>query len=174
MSTTACFIFVLPVNDLVLALPEGADRKKVSEDGISTQASIIWKTMSKEEKIAATKDRLKEIEERKKTKQAPTPTVPIQAFNDARATIANVEYEVRAEILHAALHLTPFQMKGAHTRTGLDFLLVAVKSGALDFNQPYVFYTHSRIAYFIKIVFKITILEFAKKLEGFCISGIEG
>ncbi|KAI0713718.1 hypothetical protein C8Q76DRAFT_576854, partial [Earliella scabrosa] len=140
------------------ALPEGTDRKRVSEDDIPKEVSDKWHAMSKEEQAAYTEERYQELLARREGRQAPTPSVPIQTFHDARATVANIQQE----------------LIGLNTRTGIEALVFIVKSGPLDFNQPYAFYTNERLADYITLATKNTVPEFAKRLEGYCISGING
>ena len=51
--------------------------------------------MTLQEQIDATKERVKMLEERRNAQKTAQHTVPVQAFNDARATLASVEREVR-------------------------------------------------------------------------------
>ncbi|KAI0704567.1 hypothetical protein C8Q76DRAFT_584958, partial [Earliella scabrosa] len=140
------------------ALPDGAERKRVSEDNLAKEIGVVWRAMSKEEQIAATEARMNEIVDRRTSRQKAIPTLPVQIFHDTRATLANIEHE----------------LKGLNVRTGVDVLFIAVKSGPFDYQPPYVFYTHTRIAEFIKFTAKNTVMELAKRMEGYCISGVTG
>ena len=69
----------------------------MSEDEIPKEVSQKWHAMSKEEQEAYTEERYQQLLARREGKQAPTPSVPIQTFHDARATVANIQQEVRRE-----------------------------------------------------------------------------
>ena len=76
-------------------VPEGEDRKRVSDGDLTREIARQWKSMSEEEQIAATDDTLKELQERQEDHMTGTHTVPIHAFHDARATVATIEREVQ-------------------------------------------------------------------------------
>ncbi|KAJ2968182.1 hypothetical protein NUW54_g13294 [Trametes sanguinea] len=132
-------------------LPEGTDRKRVSDTDVTREIAETWKQMTPDEQEAATEDALKELQERKEDLTTGTHTVPLQAFHDARATLENM-----------------------HARTGVEALLFVCRSETSSYVQPYAFHTNKRLADFVHVVSKSTMSDFALRMEGYCVSGIEG
>ncbi|KAI0371592.1 hypothetical protein BV20DRAFT_941838 [Pilatotrama ljubarskyi] len=139
-------------------LPEGADRTRVSDGDVARDIAEQWKAMSKEEQQAATDDTLKEMEEHRENHKKGTHTVPIQSFHDARATIANIQCE----------------LEDLHIRTGTEILLFAVHTDTSAYNQPYTFWSSKRVADFVSFATQSSVNAFVLKLEGYCISGMQG
>lgn len=61
---------------------------------MTREIATKWHAMSKDEQEAATADTMKELQERKEGHAKGTHTVPVQAFNDTRATLATLQREV--------------------------------------------------------------------------------
>ncbi|KAI0684851.1 hypothetical protein BC835DRAFT_1421896 [Cytidiella melzeri] len=80
----------------------------------------VWKAMSKEEQAEATEDELVRLAEVKDMKKTAVHHVSLNAFHDARATLASVQG----------------QMEALHNRTGLEILLVAVRSDSQSVVVP--------------------------------------
>ncbi|KAI1782952.1 hypothetical protein LXA43DRAFT_904549, partial [Ganoderma leucocontextum] len=132
--------------------------KKVSQDNITQEIAAVWRSMTKEEQIATTEERMKEIAECRTTRKRKIPIAPIQAFHDTRATTQDIESELRA----------------LNVRTGRDALLIMTSPSTSDYGQPYVFHTSQRIADFVLLTTRSTLQDFAIKMEGYILSGVQG
>nr|VWO96544.1 N/A [Ganoderma boninense] len=133
-------------------------RKNVSEEARSQEIAAVWRSMTKDEQIAATEERMQLIADRRSARQRKIPTAPIQIFHDTRATTQNIENELRA----------------LNARTGRNALLVMTSPHATDYGQPYVFHTSQRIVDFLMLTMRSTLPEFAMKMEGYILSGVQG
>ncbi|KAJ2955194.1 hypothetical protein NUW54_g14758 [Trametes sanguinea] len=140
------------------ALDDGETRARVSDGEITREIATQWKAMSEAEQVAATEDVLKELHERQENHKRGVHTVPIQAFHDTRATIATIQRE----------------LEDLHTRTGTEVLLFVVRADTKDYTVPYSFYTNKRLADYVLFATQNTTSEFALKLEGYCVSGMQG
>ncbi|KAH9847641.1 hypothetical protein C2E23DRAFT_711718, partial [Lenzites betulinus] len=134
------------------------ERKRVSDEDVIQQLSTQWNAISKEEQIAATDNVLEELKERNENLKKGTHTVAIQAFHDARATVESLEKELE--------HL--------HARTGIEALLFITRSTTSSYVQPFAFHTSGRLAEFVHALTNSNMSEFALKMEGYCLSGIQG
>jgi hypothetical protein len=54
-----------------------------------------WRAMDREERVAVTKDAMKELDELREMKELAPHNAQISAFHDVRSNIAKVEQEVR-------------------------------------------------------------------------------
>ncbi|KAI0702857.1 hypothetical protein BC835DRAFT_1410887 [Cytidiella melzeri] len=138
------------------ALPLGVPRPKVND--LITDIRDVWKAMSKEEQAEATEDELVRLAEVKDMKKTAVHHVSLNAFHDARATLASVQG----------------QMEALHNRTGLEILLVAVRSDSQSVVVPQVWTTGDRVDEFFQLTNNMSIADFAGKLECFCLSGMQG
>ena len=59
-------------------------------------------------------------------------------------------------------------------RTNIQFLCVAVRQNLHQFNRPFFFMTSPRIESFMNGILSMTTLDFAMRLEGYMISGVDG
>ncbi|KAL7280958.1 hypothetical protein ACG7TL_005907 [Trametes sanguinea] len=132
------------------------EMKKFNDEHIK-ELSRRWKQMSKEEREEAGGDVLKELDDRRQNRQEGIHNVPLHAFNDVSANVASIRR----------------QLENLNGRTGTDFLLLAVRSQADHFNPPYFFYTNDRILQFMELLNNMPLQEFAWRLEGYCISGVD-
>ncbi|KAJ2973987.1 hypothetical protein NUW54_g11965 [Trametes sanguinea] len=139
-------------------LSEGNERNRVSDGEVLREIAATWKTMSEEEQIAATEEVLKELSERHEDQKKGAHTVPLQAFHDARATIATIQRE----------------LEDMHARTGVEALLFVARSETSSFVQPYAFHTSTRLAEFVHAATQSTMSDFALKMEGYCVAGLQG
>lgn len=64
------------------------------------------------------------------------------------------------------------QMDGLHAQTQVEIGLFVVRPSIKHYNQPYV-YVSERVGNFLNQAFHVHPHEFARKLEGFCISGAQ-
>lgn len=65
-----------------------------------TEIGALWKSMSKDAQVDATETELVRLADTKEMKQAASHSVPLNAFHDARATLASVENEVSRICIH--------------------------------------------------------------------------
>ncbi|KAI1793198.1 hypothetical protein LXA43DRAFT_1060201 [Ganoderma leucocontextum] len=133
-------------------------RKNISQDAVIQEIAAAWRSLTKEEQIAATEERLQTIADRRSVRKRKIPTAPIQAFHDARATTQSIENELRA----------------LNVRTGRNALLIMTSPSATDYGQPYVFHTSPRIVDFMMLTMRSTLPEFTIKMEGYILSGVQG
>ena len=61
---------------------------------MTKEISARWKSLSREDRIAATAECVQEIEEERKAKSLALYNVPLRAFQDARSTMQAVEKDV--------------------------------------------------------------------------------
>ncbi|KAI0676302.1 hypothetical protein C8Q78DRAFT_1141482 [Trametes maxima] len=137
---------------------EGEDRKPVADQELLKDLGAKWKSMSKEEQVASTEDTLQALRERHEDHKRGTHTVPIQAFHDARATVATVKQE----------------LEDLHARTDIEAILLIARSDTSSYVQPLAFATSKRLTEFVHAATKSSLTEFALKMEGFCVSGMKG
>ncbi|KAI0688619.1 hypothetical protein BC835DRAFT_1418996 [Cytidiella melzeri] len=138
------------------SLPLGVPRPKVNN--LITDIRDVWKAMSKEEQAEATEDELVRLAEVKDMKKTAVHHVSLNAFHDAQATLASVQG----------------QMEALHNRTGLEILLVAVRSDSQSVVVPQVWTTGDRVDEFFQLTNNMSIADFAGKLGCFCLSGMQG
>ncbi|KAI0363286.1 hypothetical protein BV20DRAFT_1058172 [Pilatotrama ljubarskyi] len=131
-------------------------REKVSSN-IIKDLSKHWQNMSHEERWAAGQDAAAKLTERRQNHAEGIQNVPLFAFNDVWANVASVHHKL--ENLHGCM--------------GTEFLHVGVRSQTDHFNLPYIFYTNERIVQFVGLLTNISMQDFALRLEGFCVSGVD-
>jgi hypothetical protein len=78
---------------LPLALPAGEPRQKSS--ALTAQISVRWKSMSKNEQIAAMDSSLQDLNDQKEMCALSLQNVAINAFHDVRANMAVIKSEVK-------------------------------------------------------------------------------
>ncbi|RDB30730.1 hypothetical protein Hypma_005885 [Hypsizygus marmoreus] len=137
-------------------LPEGVPRKKANE--LIGQIAMKWHTLSDEEKRSCTKDALSKLQDAREMRLLGSHNVPINAFHDTRVTLQTLEDEIE--------HL--------HARTGVEILMIAVRSKKEHFNRPHVVTTSDRISDFIELTAKENVFDLAVRLEAYMLSGVEG
>ena len=69
-------------------------RKNVSQQAGSQEIAVLWRSMTKEEQIAATEERMQAIADRRSIQVRKIPTAPIQVFHDTCTTTQRIENEV--------------------------------------------------------------------------------
>ncbi|KAI0323321.1 hypothetical protein GY45DRAFT_1264799, partial [Cubamyces sp. BRFM 1775] len=149
------------VSQEVKKLNEGLDgdnRQRLSPE-LVRELAARWKEMTPEEKSAAVGDGVDKLSERQEMRQHGMHNVPINAFNDIRASLDSVSQ----------------QLDFLNGRTGVDVLLIAVRRDPEQFNNPFVFYTNERIAQFLGSATGRgeTVQKFAMRLEAACIGGLD-
>ncbi|KAH9916346.1 hypothetical protein B0H21DRAFT_703062 [Amylocystis lapponica] len=140
------------------ALPEGYPRIKSSDKGEEMEEiRRKWKSMTKDEKLEATRDGIEDIRAQRDMKAVAKNNLPINSFNDARGTLASIQTELE--------HLSE--------RTGTETMLFAVRSNTTQYNQPFVFFSNQRLADFVETATKAHVTDFALRMEGYCLSGVD-
>ena len=66
----------------------------VNLTAVTAEISARWKSLSKEDRIAATATCMQEIEDEREARDLAVHNVPLRVFHDARSTIQHVEKEV--------------------------------------------------------------------------------
>ncbi|KAI0699995.1 hypothetical protein BC835DRAFT_1266983 [Cytidiella melzeri] len=141
------------------ALPAGAPRPKL--DVLVAGLRDKWNSLSKEEQAAATEDDLARITELREMKKTAAHSVPLNAFHDARATLSSVQNQAS-------------KSRALHNRTGLEMLLVAVRTDSQSVVCPQVWTTGDPVNEFFQLTNKISLSDFAGKFECYCLSGVQG
>ncbi|KAI9064714.1 hypothetical protein FKP32DRAFT_1569333, partial [Trametes sanguinea] len=113
-------------------LPDGADRKRVSDDLIQDIAEK-WRNMSEEEKSLATNDKVQEIYEQRANRAFGRHNVATREFNDLRRSLDHVETELRA----------------IHSRTQAEILLIVTRGNQATWMQPRTLVTSDAVEDFI-------------------------
>ncbi|RXW22250.1 hypothetical protein EST38_g3597 [Candolleomyces aberdarensis] len=134
----------------------GAPIIKTSE--VSQQLGEKWRAMTCEEQHSVTEERVAILEKAKNLKKHGRHTVQIASFNDARATIQLMQEEIM----------------NANARTGIEFLLFAVRSDLRQYNVPYFFRTSERFDDFFSVTLSKTIPDLTLQFEAWFLSGAEG
>lgn len=68
---------------------------EINLTSVATEISARWRSLSQEDRIAATAGSMRDIEEEREAKDLMLHNVPLRAFYDARSTVQTVEKEVR-------------------------------------------------------------------------------
>ncbi|KAI1796805.1 hypothetical protein LXA43DRAFT_879401 [Ganoderma leucocontextum] len=136
----------------------GAPRDRVTKDAVLQQISEEWKALSPEQKHALTADKVKELEERRENRVEAVHNTNISACHDARVTLKNIQTE----------------LENLHKRTGMGTLLLATRGSIEAFGNPVVHYSDPRVQQFMETTVGATLEDTALRLEGYCISGVQG
>ncbi|KAF9642255.1 hypothetical protein BDM02DRAFT_3074142, partial [Thelephora ganbajun] len=139
-------------------LGEAGDASNINLTEINKQISDRWKTLSPTQREVITADSIQRIEDQRESKKLMTHSVPLNSFHDARSTIQSVET----------------QLAQLHSRTGLEFLLVACRSAVEDFAKPFAYFSSDTIKGFFSSSLNRSIDDFALQLEAYVMSGIKG
>ncbi|CDO75777.1 hypothetical protein BN946_scf184365.g3 [Trametes cinnabarina] len=135
-------------------LPNGADRKRVSDDLIQDIAEK-WRNMSEEEKSLATNDKVQEIYEQRANRAFGRHNVATREFNDLRRSLDHVETELRA----------------IHSRTQAEILLIVTRGNQSTWMQPRTLVTSDAVEDFILSSTKYSVLDYSIKMECFILGG---
>ncbi|KAJ3818207.1 hypothetical protein F5880DRAFT_1617578 [Lentinula raphanica] len=142
------------INDKAEA--EGQDRRKINQ--LSGKISEMWKAMSAEERIEATKTDLEALRERRMNKEVGTHNVDIASSQDSTIT---------AEKLKDSL-------ERLGVRTGDEGAVIITRGDSSRFHRPFVWATSSRVHSFIETVFNNSLEHFGLKMDSYMVLGIEG
>ncbi|KAK7434981.1 hypothetical protein VKT23_019886 [Stygiomarasmius scandens] len=137
-------------------VPDGEARKKVPE--CIGEISKKWAAMSDEERTEATVNALKELEENRENRELASHNSSISVFHDVRTTMEDAK----------------LMLQRLNSRTGVESIVITVWSNSEHFNPPEAWVTSERVASFFELAFKQTPHAIGSRLEGYCISGVEG
>ncbi|KAJ3725337.1 hypothetical protein C8R42DRAFT_531404, partial [Lentinula raphanica] len=134
----------------------GKGRRKINQ--LSGKISEMWKAMSAEERIEATKTDLESLRERRLNKEVGTHNVDIASSQDSTIT---------AEKLRAA-------MSSKTIRTGDEGTVIVTRSDSSRFHRPFVWATSPRVHSFFETVFNSTLEHVGLKMDSYMVLGIKG
>ncbi|KAG6892214.1 hypothetical protein C0992_001438, partial [Termitomyces sp. T32_za158] len=141
---------------MILAeLPPGVPKKKVHH--FIGDIAAQWKRLSNEEKTELTKERLTTLHDTHKMRDLASHNVPISAYHDTRNTFNSLDEEAQR----------------LHTRTGIEVLLIAVRSNKEHFNRPHIFTTSERVETFVEMTLQENIYDISMRMEAFMLSGVQ-
>ncbi|THU89588.1 hypothetical protein K435DRAFT_802649 [Dendrothele bispora CBS 962.96] len=132
------------MNAINSTVPEGQRRKKIAE--CIGDIGKKWAAMSNKEQKEATSSALKELEDGRENREMAHHNSSISAFHDVRTTIED----------------TKLLLQRLNSRTGVESMLLVL------------WVTSERVGSFFELAFKQTPHAIALRLEGYCISGVEG
>ncbi|RXW11371.1 hypothetical protein EST38_g14483, partial [Candolleomyces aberdarensis] len=130
----------------------------IKTSDVSKELSAKWKAMSAEEQNQYTEETVTSLQEAREAKEAGQHNCQVAAFNDARAVVGHIQREI----------------VNVNQRTGMEFMLLAVRKDIKQFNAPYVFRTSDLFDSFFHNTTKFTLADLVLKLECFFIGGIDG
>ncbi|KAJ3727622.1 hypothetical protein C8R42DRAFT_717063 [Lentinula raphanica] len=138
-------------------IPEGQDKKKVNE--MAGTIAKKWASMSKEEQVAAMKDQLVVLRERRDNKELGTwRNADISANHDTSMTVARMKEE----------------LSRLSSRTGDESVLIIVRGSMTCFHQPESYASSERAENFLSTVLNMTSADMALKMDAYMVLGIEG
>ncbi|KAJ3715188.1 hypothetical protein C8R42DRAFT_726119 [Lentinula raphanica] len=141
-------------------IPEGQDKKKVHE--MSKAIADKWAGMSKDEQVAASKDQLAVLRERRESKELGTwHNADISANHDTSMSVARIKEE-------------PMQLTRLSSRTGDESLLIIVRGSITRFHQPESFTSSERAENFVYTALKMSSVDLSLKMDAYMVLGIEG
>ncbi|KAG6875478.1 hypothetical protein C0993_009034, partial [Termitomyces sp. T159_Od127] len=136
-------------------LPPGVPKKKV-HDFIAAIAAK-WKLLSNEEKIQLTEEKVATLRDTREMRDLASHNVPISAFHDTRATLDSLDEEVRR----------------LHARTGIEVLMVAVRSNKEHYSPPHILTTSERVETFVELTMKENIFDIGMRMEAYMLLGVQ-
>ncbi|KAF4575240.1 hypothetical protein EYR36_006598, partial [Pleurotus pulmonarius] len=134
---------------------------ELPKNGVTVNISEIratWNAMTKEEQFAATDKAMEELEEKRAVKVLAERKLAHSSFQDARHTAETIQEDLEA----------------LSSRTGVESLLILVRSNAESYSQPLAFASSPAIIKYFTMIWKITPLDIAYKIEAYLLSGING
>ena len=66
------------------------------------------------------------------------------------------------------------QIQRLHARTGVEVVLIAVRSAKEHYNRPHVVTTSDRVSDFFEITMKENVFDVTVRLEAYMLSGVQG
>ena len=103
----------------------GENSSQINLTEVNKQISEKWKVLSPAQREDITSEAKRKIEEEHKGRKLAAHSIPLNAFHDARSTIQSIETQVGTSPVHQFGHSDITQLSQLHSRTGLEFLLVA-------------------------------------------------
>ncbi|KAG0697179.1 hypothetical protein DFH29DRAFT_1003968 [Suillus ampliporus] len=137
------------------ALPPGTERQKAP--AMMKDLSECWKDMLKDEREAIMEDAVGDLNDHQEMKELSQRNIPVSSFQDGKRTLASIDRELAA----------------LNARTGIEIIVLAVRSDVDHFNQLHVFHTE-RARDFFTACLKSSVHDIAFRLEGFCVAGVKG
>ncbi|KAJ3969834.1 hypothetical protein EV361DRAFT_951116 [Lentinula raphanica] len=138
-------------------IPQGQDKKKVHQ--MSATIAKKWAGMSKDEQVAASKDQLAVLRERRESKELGTwHNADISANHDTSMSVARIKEELTR----------------LSSRTGDESLLIIVRGSITRFHQPESFTSSERAENFVTTVLKMTSVDLSLRMDAYMVLGIEG
>ncbi|KAJ3841380.1 hypothetical protein F5878DRAFT_669753 [Lentinula raphanica] len=138
-------------------IPEGQDKKKVHE--MSKAIADKWAGMSKDEQVAASKDQLAVLRERRESKELGTwHNADVSANHDTSMSVARIKEELTR----------------LSSWTGDESLLIIVRGSITRFHQPESFTSSERAENFVYTALKMSSVDLSLKMDAYMVLGIEG
>ncbi|KAF9499208.1 hypothetical protein BDN71DRAFT_1503253 [Pleurotus eryngii] len=123
-----------------------------------TEIRNVWNAMTPEEQMAATAEAMEELEEKRAVKALAERKVAQSSFQDARHTLETIQEDLMA----------------LSSWTGVESLLISIRSSAENYTQPLSFCSTKAILKYFTMVWRTTPLEIACKMEAYLLSGVGG
>ncbi|THU95266.1 hypothetical protein K435DRAFT_666810, partial [Dendrothele bispora CBS 962.96] len=101
---------------------------------------------------------LTELESNRVNRELASHNSSLSAFHDTRTTMEDAK----------------LMMQRLNAPTGCEALIITVRSNSEHFNPPEAWITSEHVSSFFEMAFKQTPHSIASRLEGYCISGVEG
>lgn len=130
--------------------------------------------MSQEEKVEATKQYIIELEMARDSKKFVQHNTEKAAHEDAQMTLASIQVQVYP--LSGCLYAHSYRPKleQLSLRTRVQVMLFAVRQATTQLTQPFVYASHPHLPHFVELTTKESVEAYAMRMDGYCISGVEG
>ncbi|KAG6875652.1 hypothetical protein C0992_002942 [Termitomyces sp. T32_za158] len=136
-------------------LPPGATKKKVHD--FVGEIAAKWKLLTDDEKTQLTEEKVVALQDTRKMQDLASHNVPISAFHDTRITLDNINKEVRR----------------LHARTGIEVLMLAVRSNKEHYNTPHLLATSEQVKTFVELTLKENLFDITTRMEAYMLSGVQ-
>lgn len=151
---------------------DGEARKKgINEKGMLAKVSTEWAAMSREEQEQVTEVRWREMLDEHEAGRTAQHNMAINVYNNANKSLKHFEDEVSlctspgSSDWQCQSQLCEFWMQ-----TGVEILMIAVRTNQEHPICPYVLETSPRVSEYFQVCFNTLPTQWATKLEGHCIS----
>ncbi|KAG2347640.1 hypothetical protein BDR05DRAFT_876288, partial [Suillus weaverae] len=141
-------------------VPAGERQHKACE--LMPQICARWQEMDEDQRTAETEEVIESMKEHCEMRELSSHNVMLSALADATKTLEKVDCEARLILFLTTLH----------SRTGIEFILLAVRGDTEHWNQPHVFNT-ARAAEFFDSCLKTSLGTLAFCFEGYCVTGVQ-
>ncbi|KAG6894846.1 hypothetical protein C0992_004329 [Termitomyces sp. T32_za158] len=136
-------------------LPDGVTKKKVHH--FTGDIAARWKSLMDEEKIELTKDKVNALRDTCEMRELASHNVPISAFHDQCVAFKSIDKEIQR----------------LHARTGIEVLMLAVRSNKEHYNPPHILATSERVETFVELTMKENIFDISTRMEAYMLSGVQ-